>query len=68
LDRRLSGPHSWAGRGGEKKKSHPLPGLEPPIIQPIAQGYVTEIFRLLCITPLAKSLYPAIIYYYYYYY
>jgi hypothetical protein len=36
LDRRLSGPQSWSGRGGEEKNSQPLPGLEPPIIQPMA--------------------------------
>jgi hypothetical protein len=39
LDRRLGGPQSRSGRGGEEKNSHPLPGLEPPIIQPIAQRY-----------------------------
>jgi hypothetical protein len=27
---------SRSGRGGEKKNSQPLPGLEPPIIQPLA--------------------------------
>jgi hypothetical protein len=32
LDSRLGGPQSRFGRGGEKKNSHPLPGLEPPII------------------------------------
>jgi hypothetical protein len=29
------------------KKSQPLTGLEPPIIQPVAQRYTTEITRLL---------------------
>jgi hypothetical protein len=38
LDRRLGGPQSRSGRGGEDKNSQPLPGLEPPIIQPIAQS------------------------------
>jgi hypothetical protein len=33
------------GRGGEKKNSQPLPGLEPPIIQPVAQRYSTELSR-----------------------
>jgi hypothetical protein len=33
-DRRLSGPQSGSGRGGEEKNCQPLPGLEPPIIQP----------------------------------
>jgi hypothetical protein len=47
LDRRLSGPRNLSGRGGEKKNSQPLPGLEPPIIQPISQRYTTELTRLL---------------------
>jgi hypothetical protein len=30
-----------------KRKIHsPLPGLEPPIIQPLAHRYATEVFRL----------------------
>jgi hypothetical protein len=28
LDRRLGGPQSQAGRGGEEKNSQPLPGIE----------------------------------------
>jgi hypothetical protein len=43
LDRRLGGPQNWTGGGGEEKNSQPLPGLEPPIIQPVAQGYTTEL-------------------------
>jgi hypothetical protein len=35
LDRRLGGPQSRSGRGGEEKNSQPLPGLEPAIIQPV---------------------------------
>jgi hypothetical protein len=35
LDRRLGGPQSRSGHGGEKKNSQPLSGLEPPIIQPV---------------------------------
>jgi hypothetical protein len=46
LDRRLSGPQSRSGRGGEKKNSQPLLGLEPPIIHPIAQRYTTELSHL----------------------
>jgi hypothetical protein len=42
LDRRLDGPQSRSGRGGEEKNFQPLPGLEPPIIQAIAQLYTTE--------------------------
>jgi hypothetical protein len=41
LDRRLGGPQSRSGRGGEKKNSQSLPGLEPPIIQPVVQSYTT---------------------------
>jgi hypothetical protein len=33
-----------------KTKSQPLPGLEPPIIQPVAQRYTTELSRLLTST------------------
>jgi hypothetical protein len=29
LDRRLGGPQSHSGRGGEEKNFQPLPGLEP---------------------------------------
>jgi hypothetical protein len=29
LDRRLGGPQSRSGRGGEEKNSHPPPGIEP---------------------------------------
>jgi hypothetical protein len=47
LDRRLGGPQSRSGRGGEEKNSQPLPELEPPIIQPVAQSYTTELLRLL---------------------
>jgi hypothetical protein len=50
MDRRLGGPQSRSGHGGEKKNSQPLPGLEPPIIQPLAQRYTTELSRLLKLT------------------
>jgi hypothetical protein len=43
LDRRLGGPQSRLGRGGEGKNSEPLPRLEPPIIQPVAQRCTTEV-------------------------
>jgi hypothetical protein len=46
LDRRLGGPESRSGRGGEEINSHPLSGLEPPIIQPVSERYTTEITRL----------------------
>jgi hypothetical protein len=47
LDRRLDGPQSRSGRGGEEKNSQPVPGLEPPIIQPVTQRYTTRLSRLL---------------------
>jgi hypothetical protein len=43
----LGGPQSRSGRGGEEKNSQPLPGLEPPIIQAVAQRCTTELARLL---------------------
>jgi hypothetical protein len=46
LDSRLSGPHSRSGRAGEQKISQHLPGLEPPIIQPVAQRCTAELTRL----------------------
>jgi hypothetical protein len=46
MDRRLGGPQSQSGRGGEENNSEPLPGLELPTIQPVAQGYATELSRL----------------------
>jgi hypothetical protein len=39
LDRRLGRLQSRSGHSDEEKNSHPLPGLEPPIIQPVAQRY-----------------------------
>jgi hypothetical protein len=47
LDRRMDGPQSWSGRGDEEINSHPLSGLEPLIIQPVAERYTTELSRLL---------------------
>jgi hypothetical protein len=48
LNRRLGGSQRrWSGRGGEKKNFQPLPGLEPSIIQQVAQCYTTELSRLL---------------------
>jgi hypothetical protein len=47
LDRRLSGPQSQPGRGDEEKNSQLLLGFEPPIIQPVAQRYATELSQLL---------------------
>jgi hypothetical protein len=41
LDRRLGGPQSRSGRGGEEKNSQPSPGSNPrtPIVHPVAQRY-----------------------------
>jgi hypothetical protein len=41
LNRRLDGPQSQSGCSGEEKNTQPLPGLEPPTIQPVAQRYTT---------------------------
>jgi hypothetical protein len=46
LDRRLGGPRSRSGPGSEEKNSQPLPGLETPNIQPVAQRYTTELSRV----------------------
>jgi hypothetical protein len=43
LDRRLGVPPSQSGCGGEEKNSQSLLGLEPLIIQLIAQHYTTEL-------------------------
>jgi hypothetical protein len=47
LDRRLGGPQSQSVCCGEEKNSQPTPGLEPQIIQPVAQRYSTELSWLL---------------------
>jgi hypothetical protein len=47
LDRRLGGSQTRYDRGGEKKIFQLLPGLEPPIMQPVAQGYTAELSQLL---------------------
>jgi hypothetical protein len=38
LDRRLGGLQSRSERDGEEENSQPLSGLEPSIIQPVAQA------------------------------
>jgi hypothetical protein len=45
----LGGPQNRSGRGGEEKNSQPLPGIEPPIIQPVAQRYLNKLSRLMII-------------------
>jgi hypothetical protein len=46
LDRRLGGPQSWSGCGGEEKSFQSLPKLQHPVIQPTAQCYTTVLFWL----------------------
>jgi hypothetical protein len=56
MDRRLGGPQSQSGHGGEEKNSQPLLGLEPLIIQSIAHHYTTELSQLVTLRPSAKTL------------
>jgi hypothetical protein len=49
LDRRLGGPQSWSGRGGEEKNPQLLLELKSHIIQPVAQHCTTELSQLLMI-------------------
>jgi hypothetical protein len=44
LDRRLDGPQFWTGHCGEEKNSQLLSGLEPSIIQSVAQRYATDLY------------------------
>jgi hypothetical protein len=55
LDRRLGGSHRRSEHGGEEKNSQLLFGLEAPIIQPIAQSYKTELFRLLMLKRITEK-------------
>jgi hypothetical protein len=55
LDRGLGRPLSWSEHS-EEKNSHPLLGLEPPIIQPVAQRYTTELSRFVCMVALYALL------------
>jgi hypothetical protein len=43
LDRRLGRPQSRSGHSGKEKNSQPLPGLESPITQPVAQRHTAEL-------------------------
>jgi hypothetical protein len=43
LGRRLAGPQSRSECGGWGKNSQSPPGLKPPIIQPVAQRFITEL-------------------------
>jgi hypothetical protein len=35
----MGGKQGWSGRGGEEKNYQFLPGLEPTVIQAVAQRY-----------------------------
>jgi hypothetical protein len=39
------GGQSRSGSGDKENNSQPLPGLEPPIIQPVAHSYTTGLSR-----------------------
>jgi hypothetical protein len=52
----VGGLQSLSERSGEEKNSQPLPGLEPPIIHPVAQTYTTELYRLIIIIIIIISL------------
>jgi len=41
LYRRLDGTQRRSGGSGKEKNSQPLPGLKPPIFQPVDQRYNT---------------------------
>jgi hypothetical protein len=45
LDRRLGGPQSQSVNNGEEKNFQPLLGLEPLVIQPVAQCYSDVCFK-----------------------
>jgi hypothetical protein len=55
LNRRLSGLQNRSGRSGEEKNFQPLPRLEPPIIQPVAQRYTTELSRLFYVPNISNN-------------
>jgi hypothetical protein len=44
---KLAGLQSRSGHDREEKNSQPPPEFEPPIIQPVAQYYTTELSRVL---------------------
>jgi len=47
LDRRLDGPQSQSEHGDEERNSQPLPGLEPPITQPVERETILKrVFQL----------------------
>jgi len=43
LDRKLGGPQSLSGRGGEENNFKPTPGIESAIAQPVASRYTGQL-------------------------
>jgi hypothetical protein len=65
LDKRPGGPQSRSGRGGEEKNSQTLPGIEPPIILPVAQPTELSVlheFKLFTVLVIPILLYGCEIY------
>jgi hypothetical protein len=60
LDRKLGGPQSRSGGGGEEKNSQLLLGLELPTIRLVVQRYTTELSRLLYCGLLFKWIFVSI--------
>jgi hypothetical protein len=58
------GPIAGLDALAKEKNSQPLPGLEPPIIQPVAHRYTTELSRLYSFKVLLLLLLLIIIIYY----
>jgi hypothetical protein len=61
LDRRLGRPQSQSGHSGEEKNFQPLPRLEPPIAQPIAQAlyhWAFPVSRIFFFAPARESSVP----------
>jgi hypothetical protein len=56
LDRRMGGPQSQSGHTGEEKYSQILLAFKPPIIQPIAQCYTTELSLIPFIDSMESNL------------
>jgi hypothetical protein len=56
LDRRLGGPQTRSGRGGEDKNSQHLPVLEHRIIQSVVQRCTTELSRFRALLMFTSNL------------
>jgi len=63
LHRWLGGPQRRSGRCGKEKNLKPLPGLEPPIIQPV-MCFLSVFYSLsLCIYYLFKNIFNLLYFY-----